>query len=135
MGLDRKLRRQQQRKNGNAHLGSDVLGSIGQITKVIGDLKQVQDLGKAAEGLPELLSELRAMRDSTQEVLAKNAELELELARQRAVFLRFFWVNDVLFSPGPELLSKFLAAEQRYRSEYDAMCVLMKLLSWAKEAP
>ena len=133
MGLDRNLRRQQ-RKNGGAPTG---LGQItGQITAALGELKKVGDLGQAAENLPGILTELGGLRDELRGVLA---EADVELRRQRAVFLRFIWSNgsveaEPIYSPGPDMLAKFLSLEQRFRDEYDAMCVLVKLLSWAKEA-
>jgi len=137
--MDRNLRRQQ-KKNGGAHLG---LGIQGQITAALDELKKVGDIGQVAESLPGLLTELVELRDELRGAVAHAEEsglaFEAELTKQRAVFMRFFWSRGSVeaepsLSPGPDMLSKFLTLEERYRAEYDAMCVLVKLLSWAKEA-
>jgi len=138
MGMDRNLRRQQ-KKNGGAHLG---LGRIqGQITAALDELKKVGDIGQVAESLPGLLTELVELRDELRGAVAHAEEsglaFEAELTKQRAVFMRFFWSRgSVEAEPSfsPDMLFKFLTLEERYRAEYDAMCVLVKLLSWAKEA-
>lgn len=118
---------------------------IGQLTKALDDLKMVQELGQAAktvEALQEklgraetLVNELATMGEALEAALEKAEGFQGELDRQRAVFLRFLINDDTLLSPGPEMYAKFLATEQRYRAEYDAMRFLAWLVEWAKEAP
>jgi hypothetical protein len=133
MGLDRRLRRQQQKHpNGNA---------LAQLQSVLGDLQKVGQIGKTvqeAEGalktqLPGLIEELSKLRDGVKMVLAENADLKLGLERQRAVFLRFLYRPDLLLPSGRSGLEKFLATEQRYRDEYDAAPHPVDLMAWIKE--
>ena len=145
------MNNRQMRRSG----GKNGFGMVGQLQSALTDLKKVTALGEhaqvvsalsekldAANGLVAELTELRndlqglrdGLRAAPKATPDRSGELELELARQRAVFLRFLFSPDILVSQGPDMVKRFLAAEQRYRDEYDAMCGLVKILSWAKEA-
>ncbi len=130
MSLERRLRRQQQKNGGN---GSS-LAQLQGLQKVVGDLGKLGGLGEAAHGVEQLVGELKGLRDQLQGAARQLADYGVELDRQRAVFLRFLLSPDIFVGPG-DYLQKFLAAEQRYRAEYDAMRALVLLLTWAKEAP
>ena len=132
MGLERRLRRQQKHGNGHTNGLSD---SLGQLQKALGDLQGVRELGQASQGVQEVVAELTELRDQLKTALAAVPDYQAELERQRAVFLRLLFYPDVLVTPGTAGTEALLAAEQRYRAEYDAMMVLVKLLSWVKEAP
>jgi hypothetical protein len=120
MGLERRLLRQQQKKhadNGSIH---------GQLQKAIGDLQGVRDLGQAARQVQDLVGELTALREELRRALASVPVYQAQLDRQRAVFLRLMAHPDA---------HHILALEQQFQAEYDAMQVLVGLLSWVKEAP
>lgn len=141
MSLERRLRRAQQKNGRN---GNHVAELGGQLQKAMGDLHRLEGLGRAADGVEKLLGELAELRDELQEsisrvkdyddVVLRLREQEHELARQRAVFMRFLCQPDLFVGPG-NYMEKFLATEQRYRAEYDALIFLQKLIAWAKEAP
>lgn len=153
MGMDRKLRRQQQRQNGHGApnnplaqlqqtLGGGPNNPIAQLQGALGNLQKVSELGQAAQALQEklgeaqaLLDELGVLRDELRGSLGDVADVRVELGRQRAVFMRFLAATDSMVATPGNYLEKFLQAEERYRGEYDAMLLLVKLATWAKEAP
>ncbi len=120
MSVARRLRRQEQKRTGV----SGALGQIGQLHTALNNLK---GLAESAPGVAGLVKELVELRDELREALdMRDGELE----RQRAVFLRMLYYDNQ--QPGVE---NFLATEQRYRAEYEAMLALIGLIRWAKEAP
>jgi hypothetical protein len=132
--MNRQLRRiQASSKNGHG-----LSGMLGKLEGALGELQKVPQLGhleQAAQGVKELVGELTTLRDELKTALAEIPDYEVELGRQRAVFLRFLFYPDILLTPGEAGIGQFLSAEQRYRAEYDAMLFLVKLVTWAKEAP
>jgi hypothetical protein len=120
---------------------------VGQLGGALTDLKKMSELGGVAEELSAKLSEasslveeLQLMRDDLRRGFAGDPDLndrvaclEGELACQRAVFLRFLYSHDFCVTNSPDMTSRFLAAEQRYRAEYGALCGLVRILSLAKE--
>lgn len=153
MGLDRKLRRQQQRQNGHGAPNNNPLGQLqqalggpnnplAQLQGALGNLQKVSELGQAAQALQDklgeaqaLVDELSTLRDELKGSLVDVEDMRVELGRQRAVFMRFLAATDSMVATPVTYLEKFLQAEERYRGEYDAMLLLVKLASWAKEAP
>ena len=141
MSLARQLRRQQKRG------GADIANPLGQLQAVLGDLKKVSDLGDTARGVEALgsklkeaqalVDELAGLRNDLKQALNREEERDVELNRQRAVFLRFlFHSSDLLMSSsGQDNIERYLAVEQRYRAEYDGMRLLVRFLTWVKEAP
>lgn len=140
MSLQRKLRRQEQKKNGTTN-GLPPGNPFGMLQKTLGDLKQFQGLGEMGKDLVEKLqevqgvvNELTGLRDDLKVALEEAGDVKVELERQRMVFLRFLSAPDLFVGPG-DYVNKFLATEARYRAEYDAMLLLVSLVTWAKEAP
>ena len=140
MSLERKMRRMAQQKQ-NGHPPNNPLA---QLTKALGDLQKVQELGQAAKTVSDLgeklqeaqglVNELAGLRDELVQALADAGDVRVELGRQRAVFMRFL-VDAPQIVAGPQnYIEKFVATETRYRAEYDAMLLLVKLATWAKEA-
>lgn len=127
--VERRLRRQQKHTNG---AGANPLA---QLQKALADIQKVQGLGQATQGLEALVTELTALRGELKDALREAGDYRSELERQRAVFLRFLFYPDIILGSGPGAMAKFMAAEQRYRAEYDGMIFLLKLINWAKEAP
>ncbi len=132
--MNRQLRRAQaSSKNGHA-----IPSMLGRLEGALGELQKVQQLGQlgqAAQGVQDLVAELKGLRDELTTALERVPEVEAELEKQRVVFLRLLFYPDILMTPGEAGLTQFLSAERRYRAEYDAMLFLVRLASWAQEAP
>src|SRR5271156_3703102 len=113
--MNRQLRRAQAAAK-NAHSNGVSGPLMGQLQSAIGDLKKVQELGETAEIVAELSSKLQAaealitelaeMKDDLKTTLERVSLFDAELARQRAVFLRFLFSPDILVSQGPEMAQK-----------------------------
>jgi hypothetical protein len=146
--MNRQMRRMQKHGGPKGSNGAALaVSSLTDLLKTLPAFEQVAEAAKGVEPLVDklkdvqgLVAELMQLRDDLKGMAAREAaredEYKIELERQRAVFLRFLFSPNILMSSsGQANLEKFLAAEQRYRNEYDAMVVLVKLLTWAKEAP
>lgn len=139
MSLQRQLRRQAQKHGTNGNLANP----LAKLTEALSEIKKVSEIGQTAQGLEALsdklkeaatlVQELTQLRDDLKAVASRDDLYLVELERQRAVFLRFLFCPDLLMTSGQNNLQRFLAAEDRYRREYDAMCFLVKLLTWVKE--
>ncbi len=142
MSLERKMRRMAQK---NGHQNGQPQNPLAQLTKALGDLQKVQELGQAAKTVSDLgekleeaqglVNELAGLRDELVQALADAGDVRVELDRQRAVFMRFLIEAPQIVAAPQNYIEKFVATEARYRGEYDAMLLLVKLASWAKEAP
>lgn len=103
-------------------------------------LLKLQEAAQAATGLQEALTvvqalagELEASRGALVEALQTVGGLEHELAKQRAVFLRFLFSPDFIVTPGPGGIPRFLATEERFRAEYDVLQAFTLLAERVKE--
>lgn len=120
------------------------LGKDSPLQGVLEGLQKVQDLGKAAEEVGKLGGALGDARDqlgalvymkddllrTAGEVQDRLARVEYEVGRQRAVMLRFLWgLNQERILP-EQSVADFLAVEERYQAEYDAMTFLVWLLTF-----
>lgn len=121
------------------------LGKDSPLQGVLDGLQKVQDLGKAAEEVGKLGSALdQAGRAAGELVEMKNdllrtaeklqdrlGRVEYETSRQRAVMLRFLWNLNAERVLPEQSVADFLAVEERYQAEYDAMALLVWLLTFA----